>query len=143
MNILEQLSLPLHQTIGYENRVVNADFGVEIEVEGFNLPLKITGWNTHNEGSLRGEGREFVTRGAVTREGLAKCMYFLKKTLEQNNSIVAEQSHRASTHIHINMQERSAFDVLGSVVIFSLLEPLFMRLCGPNRDGNLFYPWYS
>lgn len=128
---------PLQEIIMYD-QMQDGTFGVEIECEGADLPSRIAEWTVHREGSLRGEANEYVTNGAVTIDRLNVCMDRLTEAMIANGSHVNEGSHRASTHIHYNMQRRSTHDVVGAIIGLTLVEPILLRLCGPNRDGNLF-----
>ena len=40
------------------------DLGIELEIEGDNLPIEIDGWSVKHEGSLRGRGGRPVGEGA-------------------------------------------------------------------------------
>jgi hypothetical protein len=123
---------------GVCNRRTPGVFGVEIEAEGNNLPAAVFGWDVHKEGSLRGEAKEYVTVGAVTREELDQSMELLEQVLHMNDAVVDEASYRASTHIHLNVQEYTHQEIIGVIFAFLMVEPVWMRLCGPTRDGNLF-----
>lgn len=122
----------------YRYKKIPGLLGVEIEAEGNRLPAAVFGWDVHKEGSLRGEAKEYVTIGAVTFEELEESMELLQQALKQNGAVVDEASYRASTHIHVNMQRKTHREVVHSIIAFLLVEPMWMRLCGPTRDGNLF-----
>jgi Putative amidoligase enzyme. len=127
------------------------DVGVEIELEGTNLPIEIQGWVTKAENSLRGLNgravhpndnapdtpREYVTRGAVSLQTLRTRLNTLSAALREKNVEVRLVS-RASTHIHVNMQQQSLRSILGYFIVYSMIEPVLVRLCGPERNGNLF-----
>lgn len=126
------------QDTGVCHRRTPGTFGVEIEAEGINLPAAVFGWDVHKEGSLRGEAKEYVTIGAVTFAELEESMMHLQLQLAGHKTIVDEKSYRASTHIHVNMQQKTHQEILGCILAFVMVEPVWMRLCGPTRDGNLF-----
>jgi hypothetical protein len=113
-------------------------YGVEIECEGDNLPAAVFGWDVHKEGSLRGEAKEYVTACAVTMPELDKLMDMLTHALKNNDAVVNDECFRASTHIHVNCQRLTYAEIFSAIIAFQMIEPVFMRLCGPTRDGNLF-----
>jgi hypothetical protein len=113
------------------------DFGVEIELEGVRITTNIRGWAEHKEGSLRGEGVEYVTKGAVSEKALRSSMEQLQKTLTGGDRVVYK-SQRTSTHIHLNMTRQSLWDVYGYIIAFTAVEPLLIHLAAAERDGNLF-----
>lgn len=121
--------------MGIEPKV--GQYGVEIELEGRRLPKVIRGWNSHAEGSLRGEAIEYVTAGAYSAKDLAVALDFLTATFNANQT-QAEPSYRAGVHIHYNVNSRTVDSVLRSIVLWIILEPIFLKLCGKERDGNLF-----
>lgn len=124
---------PMHQKAG--------DFGVELELEGRGFPAgNPMRWRQpeRGEGSLRGEGREYFFAEPQDMDGLIRCMDGINNWFQKHGTVINEGAYRASTHIHLNMQKEKFIDVLGTLVVFTILEPVILRLCGPTRDGNLF-----
>lgn len=122
------------------------DFGIEIEMEGTG-PLggiPVTGWQVHEEGSLRapgGEGRggaEYVTHGTIDFDNIEMLVNRLDKKLVEEGCKVDLKAHRTSTHIHLNVQQLKLIELLGYLTVFTAIEPLFLNLCGDSRDGNAF-----
>ena len=111
--------------------------GVEIEVEGVNLPMVVAGWDPHRDGSLRGESMEYVTVGAVSLDELAKRMDVLKAAFDANQG-KANDAHRASVHVHVNVQSKTAEQIVGILALWMVLESFWMHFCGPTRENNLF-----
>jgi hypothetical protein len=116
---------------------VNGDVAVEIEIEGRHLPLRIPGWNAVRDGSLRGESMEYVTQGPSSLDGLAQRLAILKKTFSDTGTMVKD-AYRGSVHVHVNIQNKTIEQVFTTLYLWLLLEPIFLRLCGPQREGNLF-----
>lgn len=121
------------------------DIGIEIEMEGTGpLGVQVKGWDNHEEGSLRapgGEGRggiEYVTHGPVAFEIICQAVDRLASELKNNGCIVDLNAHRTSTHLHLNVQQLRLIEVLGYLTVFTAVEPLFLNLCGDDRDGNAF-----
>lgn len=126
-------------------RPVKGEIGVEIELEGENLTgTNCTGWVPHEDNSLRGPkgigrgGMEYTTKGAIALDSVAPCVTRLRDTLVKAGATFREDSPRTSTHIHINVQDWQFIDVFGFITVFAAIEPLFLHLCGPRRDGNSF-----
>lgn len=121
----------------YGNEVKDG-YGLEIEVEGINLPnIKSVYWEVHNDGSLRGEAFEYVTKGALLLEELPKAL----KTL--NNSFAKKESElhlsfRTSVHVHMNVREVDVNKIGAIIYIYYMYEELFMQFCGEDRIGNRF-----
>lgn len=128
-------------------RAQSGEVGIEIELEGENLPhggIACKGWDIHPDNSLRGPGgrgaggAEYTTRGAIMIKDVHTAVSAVRRTLENAKVVLREDSPRTSTHIHLNVQQMSLSDVFGYITIFSAIEPLFLNLCGPRRDGNSF-----
>lgn len=127
------------------------DVGVELEIEGLHLPTELTGWLVKHEGSLRGKGgrvisegenqidtpHEYVCSRPVGLGLLEKKLQHLHRALTKPPTEVS-LTDRASTHIHVNMTNNTLRQVLGYIVIYLIVEPVLLRLCGPKRNGNLF-----
>lgn len=128
-------SLTCREVFGVAQQL--GDVGVELEIEGVHLPSTITGWTPKAENSLRGEAIEYVTSRAVNLEQLQRRMSVLHKHLTSDN-VRVNLSKRASTHIHVNLQQDTFKTFFGFILLFTLVEPLLLRLCGPMRNGNLF-----
>lgn len=114
------------------------DVGVEIEVEGVNLPIRpFDVWSVKRDGSLKGEGYEYISKGAIKLENLRQSMVNLNNRFEKNEAVV-NNAHRASVHIHVNVQKRNLNEVFGMLFAWSMAERVWMRLCGKTRESNLF-----
>jgi hypothetical protein len=114
------------------------DVGIEIEVEGINLPTRpFDIWAVKRDGSLRGEGYEYITKGSVKLDNLYKGIKNLNDRFDKTKAVV-NAAHRASVHIHVNAQSRTIYDVFGVLFAWSMAERVWMRLCGKTRESNLF-----
>jgi len=122
---------------GMQKQPETGRFGVEVEMEGEQLPDKIPGWALKEEHSLRGESREFATDRAVSMQELKDRLFAMAKVLGKYNSKV-NTSYRGSTHIHYNVQNETFRTVMNEWVIFTAIEPVFLGIIGGNRNGNLF-----
>lgn len=132
MKIYEQLGMPLP---------IEGEVGIEVEVEGNNLPTRWANravpWRIVGDGSLRGEGREFVLRKPVKRDRYATCLGILRNEIEAKGSEVVS-SNRCGVHVHINCQELEISDVISIITTYLCLEEVLVKWCGEERVGNLF-----
>lgn len=139
---------PWAPLFGINNRT--GDLGIELEIEGENLPGgEIESWVVKPEGSLRGKGGRQVPPGerdspyeyVLGRPSMFKTLE--KKLQKLQDALTAEGvtvriTERGSTHIHINMTDYSIREIIGFCAIFTCIEPVLLRYCGPTRNGNLF-----
>jgi len=129
----------------------SGDVGVELEIEGNNLPKEIPGWIVKSELSLRGENgrrcdegedlpdtpREYITRGPAKFMSLANKLVNLHNELTKQH-VKVRLTPRASTHIHLNMGAETLKTLFAFLLTFVAVEPVLLRLCGNLRNGNLF-----
>ncbi len=118
------------------------DFGLEIEVEGKDLPLEAQvakGWNVVHEGSIGGRDMafEYVLKGPMTLAKSMTALGELNRAYKKNKSVVAD-SYRAGTHVHVNCQKLTLLQTYNFVALSLCIEPLILRDCGEDRVGNLF-----
>lgn len=117
---------------------VKGDLGIEIEIEGTNLPRLDNGnWRTEADGSLRGESAEYVFSSPKSLLGTRKALLELGGQLEANGSQV-EDSGRAGVHVHVNCQELTITQLYNFATLYLILEDLLVEWCGEDRVGNLF-----
>jgi len=123
----------------YDHEEFPAPFGVEVEMEYADrpkyTPMFQNYWKVHGENSLRGYSDELVTNRQVNWDNLPTVFDSLHKNFGVNSP---HPTHRASTHIHINMQEKTPTEVLTAAVAFWWAEPLLATFCGEQRKGNNF-----
>lgn len=143
------LSRTIPQLFG--NSMPSGDVGIELEIEGENLPRTVTNWQRKPEGSLRGrDGRtvepgedqadtpqEYVSRGPILMGSVRGNLNALCTKLQTGGAVV-RLTPRASTHIHLNMTMDTVQTFLLYTVVFTMAEPVLLRFCGPLRNGNLF-----
>lgn len=124
----------------FDLRQAKGDWGVEIEVEGTNLPHAFPGgeWLVERDGSLKAnEAFEYVMPRPLDLNGVKKSLDALEKAYNQNHSVV-DESIRAGVHVHMNVQEYDVTQVFTFAALYFVVEDLLLRWCGPNRNGNLF-----
>jgi len=119
---------------------VPGEVGLEIEVEGHNLPQRVgTGgiWKATKDNSLRGESMEYVFNGPKPRDVVDKYVDALFKTFDGMGSVL-NVSHRTSVPVHLNVSDLRVYDVCNIFTLYSIIEDFLIPFCGPQRKGNLF-----
>ena len=116
-------------------------FGVEIEVEGNNLPRVIKGWETVHEGSLRavnGEnGIEYIfSRPSNLKESVERVVAF--DTAMGQDGANPIFSSRTSVHVHVDVRDFSIAQWFNYIVLWGIFEEPLIDFCGEERKGNLF-----
>lgn len=113
------------------------DFGIEIEVEGENLPnVDNVHWKTEPDGSLR-DGKEYIFKKPRLLKDIPAMLRVLNKKFEDAEA-KPDFSFRTSVHVHMNVQELSYQQILNTIYTYLLLESPLMNYCGANRLGNRF-----
>src|SRR5574337_129300 len=122
----------------FKKAKVTGDIGLEIEVEGANLPLMPSNiWRVDRDGSLRGESYEYVFKRPLNLDGVKAGLDELSKHYAAARSVHRE-SFRAGVHVHINCQEMTITKLFNYITLYLIFETFFIRWCGPSRLGNLF-----
>ena len=122
----------------YQLRGVTNEVGVEVEVEGRNLPEKAPdGWRAVADGSLRGEALEYVFAGPVHRRFVLHRLKALEELLTTPPTEV-DLSYRCSVHVHINVQQLTMTQIMCIICLYLIFEDMLIDYCGPTRKGNLF-----
>jgi hypothetical protein len=125
----------------FENNMLPQDgeVGIEIEVEGFNLPHRIAKyWTTHHDGSLRGdESLEYVFAKPLPRQDFGLALAYLDESWKKRGSRI-DESPRAGVHAHINVQQLTEKQLVSFFCLYSVFEDLIVKYCGKEREGNLF-----
>lgn len=122
----------------FDLRSVDGDVGVEIEVEGKNLPRAPQGWRAEADGSLKAaESLEFVMTEPVPITKLADSLQALKDAFDKKGSRF-DLSYRAGIHVHVNVQELSMVQLATMLTTYYIFEDSLINLCDPFRKGNHF-----
>lgn len=123
----------------FSGEQVSGEVGIEIEVEGRNLPTSAGKyWSVTRDGSLRGEeALEYVLAKPIPREGVDKALSELYGKFASLNSIV-DDSGRAGVHIHINIRDLTISELYTFIFLYLILERPLVDFCGKERVGNLF-----
>lgn len=112
--------------------------GIEIEVEGENIPKAAFGiWKCEPDGSLRGDGMEYITKRPVPVGDIKGHMEEMNAEFAKLNA-KAFDAHRGSIHMHVNVQPHTVEELFGLLFKWTMIEGLWMHMCGPTRENNLF-----
>lgn len=112
-------------------------YGIEIEVEGANLPRAIPSWTAKQDGSLRPNPQclEYISTNPTSfKERRAHLQAFADATKESRFNL----SHRCSVHVHRNITHLPVDRLFKVIATFFMLEPLLSGWCGKSRAGNRF-----
>lgn len=130
------------QTMFGKPKKVAGDVGIEIEIEGSNLPRDEEhipkGWYYKPDGSLRGlESGEYVLTTPVKFKEvdgmLDKLWAMFKKWQTQ-----MDDSNRTSVHVHLNCQKFYLNRLTSFMALYFIFEEMLTAWCGEHRVGNLF-----
>lgn len=119
-------------------RISKNDIGLEIEVEGRNLPYPDKYWRCDKDGSLRGEeSMEYVLINPMSLLEVKSALNHLSKSYQLANTRV-DETVRAGVHVHINCQHLSLTELYTFMTLYLVLENILIKYCGEWREGNLF-----
>lgn len=128
-------------TIGnfVRNNTVGPLVGVEVEVEGTNLPARLRHWSIVHEGSLRpvdgSPGVEYIFPRPLAYHDALNALEELEAALERANP---QWSDRTSVHVHVNSADLTVEQWYTMLFLWVLFEEPLLDFCGENRRGNLF-----
>jgi len=115
-----------------------AEVGIEIEVEGRNLPRNgITGWTVVEDHSLRGESAEYVFRAPEPRTRVPTRLATLSGHLAREG-VEVNQSYRTSVHVHMNVRGWQIKKIYNNIMLYIIFEDILGEMAGKDRIGNLF-----
>lgn len=109
--------------------------GIEIEVENHELlrdPRRV--WIATEDGSLRNNGMEWITRPIPANTCQGVLSHLLNECLEDDCCF----SPRTSVHVHVNCQDIQVEKIPNIIMLYAVLEPLLYRFTGRNRNKNIY-----
>ena len=146
-NLQDFLNSPIANVSKMQRAPKQGDLsGIELECEGRNVdwdgsdPNLVKDWAPHADGSLRnnhGQSCEWVFNGPVKYETSLKRIDTLFQYFEKRKAKLVT-SNRTSTHVHFNMGDKNAYQLVNMFILFTIFEDLLDRYCGEDRRGNLF-----
>jgi hypothetical protein len=117
--------------------VRKGDVGIEIEVEGEDLPTPARYWRREQDGSLQGESAEYVLDKPVPEGEIDAALTYLDECYVGCGTEVYD-SIRAGVHVHVNVQRMTGKQLATFMTAYYILENVLVRWCGDTREGNLF-----
>lgn len=127
----------------YRHYFLEGEIGLEIEVEGKNLPSvsKVNAtkfWCHHIDNSLRGlENGEYVLKEPIKMEDVPHAINEIRQLLKLSSSEL-DDSNRTSVHVHFNVQKFHPRRLVAFSALYFMVENLLTSVCGQHREGNLF-----
>ena len=118
-------------------RPQNGDYGIEIEMEGFDLPVSCPNWLRIRDHSLRPDpdACEFVLKNPLSYEDSLSA---LDNLIEKVKNSVIKDTGRAGAHIHINCQFLSIKQIINRIILFLIFERMLLEWCGDDRADNFY-----
>lgn len=113
------------------------DLGIEVEIEGANLPRAVKGWVRTQDGSLKGESAEYVLQKPLNKKEAFEALDLLAKAYQESGTR-SPGSIRESVHIHVNVQDFTIHQLYNFITCYLILEEILISYCGQHREGNLF-----
>lgn len=120
------------------------DLGIEIEVEGENLPTagyldgvstpSGVGWSVHADGSLRG-GLEYTLNGTCKEDEVEELVNGLFGVFKTRNAKI-NLSNRCSLHVHYNVGGLKVNEITSIIALWTVFEEPLLRWWGDLRYKN-------
>jgi len=142
----EPVSVPQKEEVEKKNHTLNdylnvgyaGAFGIEIELEGKNLPIldRNKYWSRRKDGSLRG-GMEYVFNAPLDLKESIKAIDFLNKALIKSDAQL-DYSFRTSVHVHVNVLSFTKKELDSFLYLSHLFEDVLVKYSGDSREGNRF-----
>jgi len=131
---------PEHKLIDNDTHV-----GIEVEVEriarrgGFGeIAEGVCVWNNVEDGSLRNDGREFVSV-PLKGEDISFALSLLNEHFTKDKTCIAHEfTDRTSVHVHINVLDFTPEEYVNFILTYCLVEPLLYGYAGGDRAKNIF-----
>lgn len=111
--------------------------GIEVEVENVmaidpNIGLML--WQMKEDGSLRNNGREFVTPGAIPCSLVEPALKLLFNGLNPD----IDFSNRTSIHVHVDVRQLTLQQIVALLLTYLTVENLLFKFVGNSRRTNIF-----
>lgn len=134
------------------NKLIDLDtyIGIEVEVERIKREggigeLEVNSadgsafiWNNTTDGSLRNDGREFVSV-PLKGEDISFALSILNDHFKKDKTCIAHEfTDRTSVHIHMNARDLSVEQYNNFLLTYLLVEPLLYKFVGGDRAKNIF-----
>ncbi len=115
-------------------------YGVELEIE--RIPalgdMSLTGFTATEDGSLRNNGKEFISKPMT----FSNLMWCLNNFFTKNKFTEANYSERCSIHVHTNCLNLTLEQIQSLCMVYQVYEDLLFAWVSPERAENIFcVPW--
>lgn len=144
-NLLSGMSTKASQELGIEFELEGTQLGPEglvtqklcKDIEGYGQAQANGKWNWHYDGTLlKGMSGEFVLAKPLPRNEAKAAVEELFEQIKQN--AVLTDSHRTSTHVHMNFQHMNVNQVFLFLTLYYIFEECYFKAFAPERWGNQF-----
>lgn len=110
--------------------------GIEVEAERLDGQLMALNgwWKVHEDGSLRNNGREFVSYPPITFEDAPEALDLLFKNLPEG----VDFSKRTSTHVHVNCLDLTVQQITKIFLTYCIFERDIFNWIGVDRSDSIF-----
>lgn len=128
----------LTNEFGGRYKLYRGDIGLEIETEAkseYTVP-KFSFWDVHDDGSLRGFGKEYVLKVPLNFKTFLESLKEFKEKTEGIKFV--KDSVTTSVHAHLNFLNDGFIPLGNFLTAYSLVENMLIRFSGEDRLSNLF-----
>lgn len=148
--VAKQKGIPhftMNQPVVHNN--LPGTIGLELEIEATRAlprdgsldaiyaPTTHAMWRSVQDGSLRGEAREYIFSQPCAREEVKDMVEKLFKVFDAMK-VGINNSNRCSTHVHINMKGKRINQLTSIVALWGTFEEALIAWCGEERKVNHF-----
>ncbi len=125
----------LNELMSFDLDVHPNSFGLELEIENFQLAGKMPkNWAMKEDGSLRNNGREFVS-DPLRFEHVEACLTQMLSVLKLNEDSYSE---RTSIHVHCNVRDFTSDNIASMALLYLVFEGIFFSYVDKTRQRNIF-----
>jgi len=138
INVLNNFeALKKYDIVPKNNMISDSYVGIEVEVESLrDFQGDFVYWQDKEDGSLRDNGREFVTH-PIPASHVPLALTELKCFLDVVNP-KHSFSTRTSVHVHLNVRDLSFKQLHVLSIVYMLFEKAFYKFAGRDRNKNIF-----
>jgi hypothetical protein len=127
----------------------NTQIGMEFEYEGVKDPEFILTstdpyaalWVLHNDDSLKDYGAEYTFRDPLFGKDASNAIDWL---MAEAVSRKFKCTKRAGIHVHLDVRDLEVPQLIGLIILYTIVEPILYRWIGENRENSIFcVPFYK
>lgn len=124
--------------------------GIEVELENFRRNFDVSNlvneryavyWTEKEDGSLRNNGREFVSRLGMLYEHTPIALQALEEYVTTVTGGLVEANARTGLHIHIDVSRLTVYQLANLFFIYSIFEPMIFHVSGGRTENIFCVPW--